>query len=71
MVGTYLCLALGGVLGVHARVEGDAVEAGGLGEGGEGTGEAREGDELVVAEGGHAGGGPFILERAFIVAWFS
>ena len=51
--GAYLCLAVGCVLCVHARVEGDTVEAGGLGEGGEGAGETGEGDELVVAKGSH------------------
>ena len=51
--GTHLGLAVGGVLGVHARVEGDAVEAGRLREGGEGTGQTREGDEVVVATGSH------------------
>lgn len=53
--GAHLGFAVGGVLCVHAGVEGDAVEAGRLWEGGEGAGEAGECDEAVVAERGHGG----------------
>ena len=49
----YLGFALGSVLSVHARVQGDAVEAGRLREGRECARETGESDELVVSKRGH------------------